>query len=278
MLEPLEEYLGQFDRVQDVLDDLIESTVDLTRLNDQALEILTDPAKLEGFRYLAGPPISEDDLKTLADTRSIAPQVLRANPELVARIVATIRDGIDRRRFPWITEGREPTQSERDAAVLASAALIATRRTETARRSEGKKTQEAQVRLALLEQGFREVPIAGNWIATLAEAPRPGGFCREVKLGTRKADLVVGLWDRRIMPIECKVSNSSTNSIKRLNNDAAAKAVAWIDQFGRNQVVPVAVLSGVYKLLNLEQAQESGLTLYWAHRLTALTGWIESTR
>jgi hypothetical protein len=278
MLEPLEEYLGQFDKVLDVLDDLIESTVDLTQLEDQALDILTDPAKLEGFRYLAGPPVSEDDLKTLADARSIAPQVLRSNPELVTRIVATIRDGIDRRRFPWVTEGRMPTEAEREAAVLASAALIATRRTETNRRSEGKRVQEEQVRQALLDHGFAEVRIPHNVIDTLAEAPQPGQFCREVTLGTRKADLVVGLWDRRVMPIECKVSNSSTNSIKRLNNDAAAKAEAWVAQFGTAQVVPVAMLSGVYKLLNLEQAQDRGLTLYWAHRLGDLTEWIERTR
>lgn len=278
MLEPLEEYLGQFDRVRAVLDDLIESTGDLSRLEDQALAILTDPAKLEGFRYLAGPPVSEDDLKTLADASSIAPQVLRSNPELVARIVATIRDGIDRRRFPWLTDGREPTNAERDAAVLASAALMATRRTETSRRSEGKRIQEGRVRQALLDHGFAEVRIPGNVIATLGDAPRPGEFCREVTLGTRKADLVVGLWDHRVMPIECKVSNSSTNSIKRLNNDAAAKAEAWVGQFGTIQMVPVAMLSGVYKLRNLEQAQDRGLTLYWAHRLGDLTKWIERTR
>ncbi len=257
---------------------MIESTVDLSRLEDQALAILTDPAKLEGFRYLAGPPVSEDDLKTLADASSIAPQVLRSNPELVARIVATIRDGIDRRRFPWVTDGREPTEAERDAAVLASAALMATRRTETSRRSEGKRIQEGRVRQALLDHGFAEVRIPGNTISTLGEAPRPGEFCREATLGTRKADLVVGLWDRRVMPIECKVSNSSTNSIKRLNNDAAAKAEAWVGQFGTIQMVPVAMLSGVYKLRNLEQAQDRGLTLYWAHRLGDLTEWIERTR
>lgn len=278
MLEPLEEYLGQFDKVQDVLDDPIESTVDLSQLEDQALAILTDPDKLEGFRYLAGPPVSEDDLKKLADARSIAPQVLRSSPELVARIVATVRDGIDRRRFPWVTEGREPTEAERDAAVLASAALLATRRTETNRRSEGKRLQEERVRQALLDHGFQEVQILGKTIDTLGEAPRPGEFCQEVTLGTRKADLVVGLWDGRKMPIECKVSNSSTNSIKRLNNDAAAKAEAWVGQYGTFQMVPVAVLGGVYKLRNLEQAQDRGLTLYWAHRLDDLTEWVESTR
>lgn len=80
------------------------------------------------------------------------------------------------------------------------------------------------------------------------------------------------------MAIECKVSNSYVNSIKRLNNDAEAKARQWILSFGEDQIVPVAVLSGLYELDKLEQAQSRGLTLYWAHRLEDLTNWIEATR
>ena len=100
----------------------------------------------------------------------------------------------------------------------------------------------------------------------------------ETKLGSRKADLLVGLWDSRTMPIECKVSNSFTNSIKRLNNDAAVKAQIWKEDFGVLQVVPSAVLTGVYKLKNLKQAQSRGLTLFWEHDLGSLTDWIERTR
>jgi hypothetical protein len=80
------------------------------------------------------------------------------------------------------------------------------------------------------------------------------------------------------MPIECKVSNSALNSVKRLNNDAAVKAEVWLRDFGATQVVPVAVLSGVYKLDKLEEAQARGLTLYWDHRLMDLIQWIERTR
>lgn len=79
------------------------------------------------------------------------------------------------------------------------------------------------------------------------------------------------------MAIECKVSNSSTNSVKRLNNDAAAKATVWLSEFGHLQIVPVAVLSGVYNLNNLEAAQRQGLALIWAHELPRLGEWIDST-
>lgn len=278
MQEPLEAYLDAFEEVQDAIENLLEGTVDLTQLDGQAIQILTDPSLLEVFRYLAGPPISLDDLKTLADTNSIAPSTLRSNPDLIQRLVATVRAGLDRRRFPWVAEGREPTEAEREAAVLASATLIAAQRTTTSRRNEGKRNQEEQVRQELLRYGLAEVVVPGNQISTLAEAPQPGEFCREVRLGTRNADLVVGLWDRRIMAIECKVSNSALNSVKRLNNDAAVKGEVWLRDFGATQVVAVAVLSGVYKLDKLEEAQARGLTLYWDHRLLDLVHWIEHTR
>ena len=160
--------------------------------------------------------------------------------------------------------------------MLASAALMATQRVGTNRRSKGKKAQEGLVRRALAGAGLVEAP--GRTVSTLAAAPEPGQFCGESYLGNRKADFLVRLWDHRIMPIECKVSNSATNSVKRLNNDAAAKAEAWLKDFGTRQVVPVAVLGGVYKLRNLEDAQGRGLALFWAHRLNELTDWIETTR
>jgi hypothetical protein len=276
--EPLEEYLEVFDQVQGTMETLLEGTVDLALLEDQALEILKDPDLTETFRYLAGPPISLDDLKTLVNTNSLAPKVLEGDPALVQRLVETIRTGLDRRRFPWVAEGREPDLAERQAAIIASAALIATQRTATSRRNTGKQAQEERVRQALADAGLRQIEVLGRRVPTLASAPQPGEFCTEVTLGTRKADLIVGLWDRRVMPIECKVSNSSINSVKRLNNDAAAKAEAWRHDLGATQVIPVAVLSGVYKLHNLEDAQRRGLTLYWAHRLDDLIRWIDATR
>jgi hypothetical protein len=95
-------------------------------------------------------------------------------------------------------------------------------------------------------------------------------------LGSRKADVIIRLNDTRLMPIECKVSNSATNSVKRINNDAAAKAVDWLKTFGTNQVVPTAVISGVFKVSNLMQAQEVGLTLFWVHDLAKLGKFIAS--
>jgi hypothetical protein len=275
MAEPLEAYLEAFDDYQGVVEDLLETTVDLTDLDSTALDILTDAKLLEAFRYLAGPPISADDLQTVAES-VLTTTRLKADAEMVRRIVQVVLAGLDRRRFPWVVERREPTEAERNAAVLASAALMAMRKAETSRRGDEKAKQEERVEQALLQYGFKKVP--NRKVATLALAPGAGEFCGESYLGSRKADFILGLWDRRIMPVECKVSNSSTNSVKRLNNDAAAKAETWRKDFGERNVVPAAVLSGVYKLHNLVDAQERGLSLFWAHDLQGLIEWIERAR
>jgi hypothetical protein len=276
MEEPLEKYLEEFEECQRAFYDLLESTGDLTQLSEHAVAVLSDQRLLDATRYLAAPPISVDDLKISSDVPTLAPKRLRADPALAQRLIETVRLGLDRQRFPWLREDRDPTEEERRAAVLASAVVLASQRVATSRRSESKTGQENRVEEALLGAGFTKV--ATRTVSTSAEGPKRGEFCRESVLTGRKADLLVGLWDTRLMPIECKVSNSATNSIKRLNNDAAVKAVSWRRSLGEANVVPTAVLSGVYKLKNLVDAEEKGLTLFWAHDLVKLTDWISSTR
>jgi hypothetical protein len=274
--EPLEQYGTHMDDATGLIEDVIELTVDLSQLRERAVEVATTPEMLDALRFMAGPFISVDDLRVIAHT-PLTPRRLQDDPDAAGRVVDQVLLCIDRRRFPWVGEGREPSEAERAAAVLATATLMANERTRTGRRTESKIGQEGAVATALMAAGFHRVP-APRSIRTLEEAPTPGSFCTEVDFGGRKADLVVGLWDRRRMPIECKVSNSGTNSIKRVNNDAAVKAVRWLQAFGEEQVVPSAVLSGVFKVPKLQEAQARGLTLFWAHRLEDLVGWVDSTR
>jgi XamI restriction endonuclease len=83
--------------------------------------------------------------------------------------------------------------------------------------------------------------------------------------------------ERWRLSARCKVSNSSTNSVKR-HNDAVVKAGIWTREFGTAQTVPAAMLSGVFKRHNLEQAQDSGLTLFWAYAPDTFLEWIKRTR
>lgn len=114
MAEPLEAYLGYFDEVRATVESLLEMTVDLSQISDSAVDVLTDPDLLEAVRYLAGPPISADDLKVVSDARLTA-KALRDDPDMARRVIDTILLGLDRNRFPWVAEDREPTEAERGA-------------------------------------------------------------------------------------------------------------------------------------------------------------------
>ena len=274
LTEPVERYLRAFDDYAASVDRLMRESQNLQSLRDVAQTVLTDADLLEAFRYLAGPPVSADDLMELAETNLTASR-LRDDKAAVQRVVETVLAMLDSRRFTWVAEGRQPTDEERSAAAMASAALMASQRVRTNRANTAKTNQEARVRSYLAASGLIEVNTREVW--TPSDAPSRGEFCGECSVVGRKADVVVGLLDGRVMPIECKVSNSSTNSVKRLNNDAAVKADVWIAKLGSHGVVPVAVLSGVFKTLNLVQAQDRGLTIFWAHDLVPLTNFVSAT-
>ena len=66
------------------------------------------------------------------------------------------------------------------------------------------------------------------------------------------------------------MSNSSLNSVKRLIRETGGKSRAWRNAFGL-QVITGAVLSGVYKLVNLLDAQENyDIAIFWEHALAPL--------
>lgn len=275
--EPLEKWKETFDQKADEFRQLLDmhGVADLAALTPAKVAEIFQTGLGDALRYLAAPPISEDDLRVLAEA-SLAPTVVAKDADAAQRILETILQAVDPKRFPWISEKRTPTKHEKAAAILASAVLITAQRVKTDRSNEGKEAQEGTVKAFLREMEFVEVPA--RTIRTLDDAPKVGEFCAESLVGSRKADIPVRLFDGRLMPIECKVSNSSANSVKRLNNDAEVKAGIWHREFGTRQVVPAAVLSGVFKVHNLQQAQTGGLSLFWAHKLMDMRAFIESTR
>lgn len=267
--EAREDYTSHFAEAESAIEDLLELTIDLTVMDTTGRDAVA--GYLEALRYVAAPPISTDDLATLSG-------VEERNFETVTGwrpVVETIMALVDRQRFPWLLDGREPTEAERLAAVVATAAQIAARRIMTARMNEAKDEQEALVKAALLGAGFAEVPP--RIIKTVRSAPKPGEFCGESMLGSRKADLVVGLWDDRVLAIECKVSNSKLNSVKRIKNDAAVKAKLWIQEFGTQLIVPAAVIAGVFGPQTLLSAQSDGLTIWWSHDIDEMIEWVGRT-
>ena len=275
--EPLDLYSRFFETFEPIVADLVDRLPVLASEPidvDAVADLVRDENQLTAFRYLAAPPVSDDDLKTLADT-TLSATTLLGDTHQARRIRDTLLQIIDPHRFPWIGQGRVATGLERRVAVVATAALIAVRKVETSRRSNARKLQENGVKELLQREGFTEVRARD--IRILNEAPPPLSYCGECKLGDTRADLIVRLADARLAAIECKVSNSAVNSFKRVNHETVSKARAWVEAFGRRQVLPIAVIGGVFKPANLETAQGEGLALVWSHRLDDLAKFVQAT-
>ena len=138
--EPLELYSDLFDKYRDSVENLLEESVDLQELATVVREYITDPDKRYALRYLAS-PVSDDDLQVLADTK-FSQAALEKDPDAITRIVEVVLARLDRWRFPWLTEGRAPTETERRIATISTTSLIATSRQQTYRRNMQKADQE----------------------------------------------------------------------------------------------------------------------------------------
>jgi len=256
------EYARHFQACRGLVQSLFDTTRDLRDFNPEKME---SAQLLNAARFLSVPPWSEDDLATVSGTdvtkRKTVP---RAVLESAVRVLQV---GWDRDRFPWISADREPSPQERDIAVRWTASIWAIERLRTERRLESSKEQQAAVESLLSKIGYSKDPAKEiKWPHSLSV----GKFAAGAILADHQCDVAVRLPDERLVAIECKVSNSSLNSIKRLINDAGVKARDWRARFG-DAVVPAVVLSGVYKLINLQRAQrEFGMSIFWDHDLEAL--------
>ena len=100
-------------RLEPAIRKIFEETDDLRCFDEHTL--LKDPMLLDAARYLAGPPISEDDLRTLAGGR-ISRRSLDA--PLAGRLTGLLISSLDPVRLPWLPEGRSPSVHEREAAIM----------------------------------------------------------------------------------------------------------------------------------------------------------------
>ena len=244
---------------------------------DLVRKIIADKELYAALRYVAGPPISEDDLGVLV-TRNVSgfkKSQLRKDDDLVSDIIDLICRLSDPVRFPWVLQNRKPYAHEIRTAAMSTSVLHATQSIQTERRGFGRKL-ERDFAIKLEAYGFNRIsaPNKGK-IAAPIDHPVYPDFYGECTVYGRKVDLFVPLMDGRMIALEAKILSSSLNSVKRLNNDTAAKAKHLADAGGRN-IINVALLSGVFKFSSLERAQNSGLYLVWAHRMEEFLDWIET--
>ena len=239
------------------------------------MEVVREPRLLHALRFLAGPFISEADLAVIAETRLSAralelPRRRRADRRLACSPASTGAAS------PGCRADGCRAREERDAAALATASLMATEQVRTWRRNAVKSLQEDSVAEALRGAGFREVPTR-KAIRTLEDAPGRGEFCREIDLRRAQGRRAGGPpgpapHAHRVQGVELghQLDQAGAQRRRRQGHHLARRVRP-------HQVVPTAVLAGVFKPATLESAQARGLTLFWAHRLDDLIAWIRRT-
>ena len=278
--EPMDRYLAAFAALEQANKGLISQLPRLFQEPVDAIfiaELAKDENMRVALRYLGAPPISDDDLETMIGA-SLAWTLIRNDPERAASIRDVISQILDPKRFPWVKEGRLPTDSERQAAILASTVVAAAQRVQTSRRTDERRLLEGAVRGVLLGMRLNEVP--SRRIESLRrDAPKPGEFSAgPCVLGEDEADIVIGLFDHRVLAIECKASNSEINSRKRINKEIGQDAQNWVRRFGTDDFVPAGAIQGVFKPSYVAAAQEIPIVFFWGHRLSDLRDFIEATR
>lgn len=276
--EPLHRYLDAFDAAEPAVARLV-ADVEAVLAGGAAAQ--ADLRELWGsehgrtaFRYLGAPPISDDDLKTLAE---VALSATAALPDHSEKLLAVMRVIVDPRRFPWLAARRPARRAERQAATLATTALVASQRVQTLRRGDEKSSVEGAVKGLLIGMGWTQAaarPVRGVQ-KLLTDSPPPRSFLTQTNLGADNADVIVRLDDGRLLAIECKGSNSEINSRKRLNKEAVQNARAWLAGFGADQVVPAVALQGVFNARYVVEAQATPMAVFWSHRLADLRDFLE---
>lgn len=256
----------------------ILSGVDPTKPNPEVVRsIVLNEDLFAALRYVAAPPVSEDDLGVLV-TRKIVPlskTAIRESDELTLKVLALLCRLADPFRFPWVAAKRTPSPRELRAAVQMTTILHASQALQTERRGHGK-IVEGRLENRLIELGFKKVSSPnGAKIDAPIHYPIYPSFYGECTVHGRKVDLFIPLQTGRMIALEAKDSSSGLNSVKRLNNDTAAKAKHFAAEAGKI-IVNVALLSGVFKLSSLESAQNAGLYLVWSHDMDDFIAWVKA--
>lgn len=135
-----------------------------------------------------------------------------------------IGDALDRYRFPWLfaEPRRAPTRIERKVALGWTAGLKTAQEVATEVRTESSEEQERKVIGVLEAAGY--AARSGGPIHFMDDLERGTFRHDETLVGGVKCDVPARLHDGRLLLIDCKVSNSGTNSVKRLNRECGGKA------------------------------------------------------
>lgn len=247
-------------------------------LRDLSSALETDGSHMLIFRHLLAPPKSQDQFKLLCDAwskgseKSGRPQKLEA----ILAVSEVVTQWMDRKIAPWLAVNRNPTEVERELLIERVISFIAPKLMETKKRNRLSAEQESAVVDLLVSIGWTRLPSVT--IDTRA-AIAPKHFMNKTRFATatttaQEVDIACGFNGSYVAAMECKVTNDTTNSVKRVN-DVLKKAAAWKAHWG-SFVETAALLQGVIKPEDVQRLTDEGVKVFWSHDLDTLKTWVQS--
>lgn len=228
------------------------------------------------LRQMLAPPLSQDQFAIVcSDYSKSAENGDRSIPaESAERIAETVLALRDTRLLGWIGDNRAPTGGEVEKVILGITPLLAAQLHLTAKRTGVSNLQE---------EAIVELLTARNWERLPSRLVDRGAllgkrqFMKKTKFATttrpQEVDIACGLGGTLVLAMECKVSNDTTNSVKRIN-DVLKKAAAWREHWG-SFVQPAALLQGVIGYKDVQRLLHAGVIVFWSHDLPRFERWVE---
>lgn len=163
-------YDEAFENSRKIVLTILSRTDNLTNLINHP-ELIVEEKLLSTLRYMQRPSVSADDFSLLSEINTSSASKVQ-DSDLAGPALQYVRRTLNLKLFPWLCrESLDPTLDEINAAACAVSAIIADQRTKTAMRNRPSRSQEKDVREALIRIGFHQIPARS--IKVLSDFPAP---------------------------------------------------------------------------------------------------------
>ena len=228
------------------------------------------------LRQMLAPPLSQDQFAIVCPNYSKALE--NKDRPVPAAKAASVADAFlamrDTRLLPWLSENRVPSHEEVRRVVIAVTPLLASQIHLTGKRTASSADQEEAVVGLLAAKNWERIPSRLVDRGAILSAKQ---FMKKTKFATttrpQEVDIACGLGGTMVLAMECKVSNDTTNSVKRIN-DVLKKATAWRDHWG-SFVKPAALLQGTIGYKDVQRLIHANVAVFWSHDLPRFERWID---
>lgn len=228
------------------------------------------------LRQMLAPPLSQDQfaIVCMAYNKAFENSDRPVPSTKAAQVAESFLAMRDIRLLGWLSENRLPTANEARRVVTAVTPLLASQLYLTAKRTASSTVQEGAVVGLLSAKDWEQLP---SRLVDRGAVLGARQFMKKTKFATttrpQEVDIACGLGATMVLAMECKVSNDTTNSVKRVN-DVLKKATAWREHWG-SFVQPAALLQGTIGYKDVQRLIHAGVTVFWSHDLPRFERWID---